>query len=147
MGPQLMDAAGHGEVKEVQRLLELDPTIATFATEEGETPLHVACISGKPEIIRAIVAAGGKVDARAYGPNSLKMTPLSWCVFGGFKEAVVVLVLEAEADVNAVFLDERGASITVMDVCNKIGKDRDDIADVLKKRGGVPASAIDRDEM
>eukprot|EP00656_Telonema_subtile_P009422 TRINITY_DN14420_c0_g1_i2.p1 TRINITY_DN14420_c0_g1~~TRINITY_DN14420_c0_g1_i2.p1 ORF type:complete len:194 (+),score=55.54 TRINITY_DN14420_c0_g1_i2:117-698(+) len=138
LGADLMAAAGHGKHDEVQQLLEQDASIANYATVEGETPLHVSCISGKPDLVRLLLAAGGAVDARAFGEHSLKMTPLSWCVFGGFKEAVEVLVTEGKADVNKVFLDESGKSITVMDVCRKIGDDqRNEIAAFLKEAGAL----------
>lgn len=143
-GTALLDAAAHGNLMEVKSILAQDQALATFASTDGETPLHVSCISGDAKIVRALLQSGALVDARASGPKSLKMTPLSWCVYGGFKEAVEALVAGG-ADVNAVFLDEVGKKITVLDVCESIGKERRDIAAVLRGAGAVKFEQLDPD--
>eukprot|EP00658_Telonema_sp_P-2_P073632 TRINITY_DN62732_c0_g1_i1.p3 TRINITY_DN62732_c0_g1~~TRINITY_DN62732_c0_g1_i1.p3 ORF type:complete len:168 (+),score=48.35 TRINITY_DN62732_c0_g1_i1:124-627(+) len=129
-GMNLMDAAGQGDIKTVQEILGKDKSLSSFVAKDGETPLHVSCISGEVQIIKTLLKAGADVNARANGPNSLEMTPLSWCVFGGFKHAVEALV-DGGADVNAVFVDEQDAAITVLDVCDRIGEERRDIAQIL----------------
>ena len=144
-GPQLMEDAGHGRITEVAALLRDHPESISFASPEGETPLHVGCISGNSEIVKMLINAKADPNARAFGPKSLRMHPLSWCVFGGFLEASEVLI-ENGADVNAVFENEAGDSITVMDVCAKIGKDWDYLADGLSKHGARRYAELNKHE-
>lgn len=101
----------------------------TETTPDGETPLHVAGISGNVEVVRALIDAGAKLDSRVWSERGLHMTPLTWFVYGAHSDAVAVLV-SAGASVNAIVHDEQRNRITALDIALQI-KDDDVVATLL----------------
>jgi ankyrin repeat protein len=89
--------------------------------DAGETPLHLACIGGDAQLVTALLSSGATVDARATGPKSLRMTPLTWCAYGGHDDAVEVLLTEGKADPNLVVDDEQGNQLTALDIALRVG--------------------------
>jgi ankyrin repeat protein len=61
---------------------------------------------GENEVVKLLIEAGGVVDVRATGLKSLRMTPLTWCAYGGHDEAVAT-ILAAGADPNLVVDQEQ----------------------------------------
>ena len=81
-------AEGKNNVYEILGLIEKGAN-ANWKTSEGESVLHLACIWGGAERIRILLNAGADPNYRASKvPSSLDMTPLSWCVYAGYHDAV-----------------------------------------------------------
>ena len=81
-------AEGKDNVDEIRGLIEKGAN-ANWKTSEGESVLHLACIWGGAERIRILLNAGADPNYRASKvPSSLDMTPLSWCVYAGYHDAV-----------------------------------------------------------
>lgn len=137
---ELLEAAGEGDEGLVRQLLA-DGVDPNFATADGETPLHVTCISGETPSMSALVEAGAHVDARATGKRSLRMTPLTWCVYGGHTESVGLL-LRSGADPNLIVDDEQGNFITALDIARRIGDMGVAIEELLVDAGGLPAAEL-----
>lgn len=116
-----------GDIENVLKLLKdgEDPNQIlneSGANVESETPLHLACIRGYSKVVKALLDYGANPNPRATGLKSLRMTPLTWCVFGGksHSEAVEELLIGG-ADPNLVVDDEQGNKITALDIAIKIG--------------------------
>ena len=110
------EAVVEGDLKVVEEYLAQggDPNIGGGGQNDpGETPLHLACIHGRVDVIKALIKAGAAVDARATGPKSLRMTPITWCAYGAHDNAVGAL-LKGGADPNLVVDDEAGNKLTVV---------------------------------
>ncbi|MGA2879703.1 MAG: ankyrin repeat domain-containing protein [Bryobacteraceae bacterium] len=84
-----------------ERALELireNPELVKAYSNDGWTPLHLACFFGQPGVVDALIEKGA--DVRARSTNPMQNTPLHAAAAGRSKEAVRVL-LEHGADVNA----------------------------------------------
>ena len=64
--------------------------------------------------------------------ESLNMTPLTWCTYAGYVEAVNLFINNVRTNLNLVVLQEDGAYITALDIANKIGDKGLEIAQNLK---------------
>ena len=98
-------------------ILKKHPDFATAFSEMGESCLHAASIMGHIPVTEAVLKAGGNPNVRSTFAQGLRMTPLSWNVFGGHVENAQVL-LEAGADVNMPFdhmTAEGKETVTVLD--------------------------------
>jgi|SRR5579862_2172632 len=83
------------------RVLELirgNPALAASHSQDGWTPLHLACFFGQPGVAEALIAEGA--DVRARSRNAAQNTPLHAAAAGRSIDAVRALV-EHGADVNA----------------------------------------------
>ena len=81
-------AEGKDNVDEIRGLIEKGADANTL-TSEGESVLHLVCIWGGAERVRMLLDAGADPNYRASKvPSSLDMTPLSWCVYAGYHDAV-----------------------------------------------------------
>jgi uncharacterized protein len=87
-----------GAKDRVLELIGANPELVNSYSDDGWTPLHLACFFGQPEVARALLAKGADVHAR--GHNPMENTPLHAAVAGHSKDAVRAL-LEGGADVNA----------------------------------------------
>lgn len=87
-----------GDKERVSKLLDGNPDLIGAYSNDGWTPLHLACFFGQPTIAEALIARGAEVSARSR--NAAKNTPLHAAVAGRNAEAVRAL-LEHGADVNA----------------------------------------------
>jgi ankyrin repeat protein len=67
-------------------------------SNDGWTPLHLACFFGQPRVVEALIEKGAAVRARSTNP--MQNTPLHAAAAGRSKDAVRAL-LEHGADVNA----------------------------------------------
>ena len=95
----LIQAACSGDVEQVRRLLQADPTTVHARDPYLQsTPLHYAAHRGYLEIVQLLLTAGADVTARE---GSSDTTPLHWAAEGGHLE-VARLLVEHGADVNAI---------------------------------------------
>ena len=60
---KLFRAIQRGNVKEVERLIKVNPNVVKIRHELGWTPLHVAAVTGQQEIVSLLLEAGAEVDA------------------------------------------------------------------------------------
>jgi len=84
-----------------QRVVELagqDRQQIESYSQDGWTPLHLACFFNHPEIVAALVLSGADVQARSR--NTMQNAPLHAAAAGRSQESVRIL-LEHGADVNA----------------------------------------------
>jgi ankyrin repeat protein len=105
--------------------------------------------SGEPELLRALVAGGAKVDAaNDYGHNAL----MSACMFG--KAGMVKLLVDAKANVNAtdsagtpvLWMAVKGGSVeavkTLLDAGAKLGAKKAMIVEVAAESGNDEIRAL-----
>jgi ankyrin repeat protein len=84
-----------------ERALELiaeNPDLINAYSDDGWTPLHLACFFAPPGVAEALVARGADLNARSRNP--MQNTPLHAAAAGRNRDAVRVL-LEHGAEVNA----------------------------------------------
>jgi len=83
------------KVEQVRSLLETGMDM-NILDDDGNTPLHIACLYGRPEIARLLLDAGADTEVH----NRWGYTPLDWaCLYQ--ETDIVRLLLEHGADVNA----------------------------------------------
>ena len=87
-----------GAKERALQLIGQSPELVKAYSNDGWTPLHLACFFGQPGIVEALIEKGADVRARATNPT--QNTPLHAAAAGRSKEAVRAL-LEHGADVNA----------------------------------------------
>jgi len=88
--------AGAGE--RVSELAGEQPDLVKSYSQDGWTPLHLACFFNQPAIAEALILRGADVQARSR--NTMKNAPLHAAAAGHSRESVRIL-LEHGADVNA----------------------------------------------
>jgi uncharacterized protein len=84
-----------------ERAVELigrEPELIQAYSQDGWTPLHLACFFGHPTLAETLLAQGAEVNARSN--NKMQNTPLHAAAGGRNRDAVRVL-LEHGAEVNA----------------------------------------------
>ncbi len=87
-----------GDKERVLTLIDQNPELIGAYSQDGWTPLHLACFFGQPALTEALIARGADLTARSRNP--LKNTPLHAAVAGRNVPAVRALI-ERGADVNA----------------------------------------------
>lgn len=70
------------------RLLLARGADADAANDRGSTPLHQAAYGDQPELAEALLAAGARLSATAYGDGG---TPLVWALFWGHRGVGAIL--------------------------------------------------------
>ena len=93
----IITGAEEGDLAVVETQLARDPALARAANETGDTALHHAAKNGHPNVARALLAAGAKVDAvrgDGYRPVHCALMP-NWFfhVTLGSREKIVDLLL------------------------------------------------------
>ncbi len=96
----VFDAAALGRVERLRGLLDADPGLVGTLSDDGFTPLHLACFSGSPDAVRLLVERGAPLERLATA-SFARVRPLGTAVFAGQVEAARIL-LEAGADPNGV---------------------------------------------
>lgn len=96
----VFDAAALGRVDRLRQLLDADPALAATLSDDGFTPLHLACFAGGADAVRLLVERGAPLERLAEA-SFARVRPLGTAVFAGQLEAVEIL-LEAGADPNGV---------------------------------------------
>ena len=94
----VFEAAAFGRVGRLRELLSEQPDLARSWSEDGFTPLHLACFAGGAEATRLLVERGADLEALARA-SFAQVRPLGTAAFSGDRESAAVL-LEAGADPN-----------------------------------------------
>ena len=112
-----LTACAEGHLEDLEIILEEHPEFVTRTSEHGESCLHVAAMRGQTAITQAALKAGANPNQRSTFDKGLRMTPLSWNVYGGHVDTVRAL-LEGGADVNLDFdsMMDPEQSVTVLDI-------------------------------
>jgi len=79
-------------------LISADPDQVNGYSDDGWTPLHLACFYGHASVAEALIAHGA--DVRARSRNAMHNMPIHAAAAGRNREAVRILI-EHGADVNA----------------------------------------------
>ena len=94
----VFEAAAFGRVERLEELLSEQPEIARAWSEDGFTPLHLACFAGGAEATRLLVERGADLEALSTA-SFAQVRPLGTAAFAQDRESARVL-LEAGADPN-----------------------------------------------
>lgn len=94
--PEMVCAAGQGDIETVRKLLERGDNVNTRDKESGWTPLMSAALFGSIDIIKLLLERGAHVNAQ----DKFSWTPLMIASRSGHADIVRVF-LNAGADVNA----------------------------------------------
>jgi ankyrin repeat protein len=94
----VFEAAAFGRVRRLEELLRGEPELVRSWSEDGFTPLHLACFAGGAETTRLLVERGADVEALSTA-SFAKVRPLGTAAFARDHESARVL-LEAGADPN-----------------------------------------------
>jgi uncharacterized protein YndB with AHSA1/START domain len=96
----VFDAAALGRVERLRELLDAEPGLVGGLSDDGFTPLHLACFAGGADAVRLLVERGAPLERLATA-SFARVRPLGTAVFAGQVEAARIL-LEAGADPNGV---------------------------------------------
>ena len=96
----VFDAAALGQAERLRELLDADAALVQTLSDDGFTPLHLACFSGDAEAVRLLIERGAPLERLAEAPFA-RVRPLGTAVFAGQVESTRIL-LEAGADPNGV---------------------------------------------
>ena len=116
--PELIRAAGQGDIGTVRELLEKGANVNMKDNESGWTPLMSAAFSGNIDIVKLLIKKGSRVNAQ----DKFSWTPLMIASRSGHADIARVL-LDAGADVNA----KTGTGYTSLMAASKQGH-----ADIVK---------------
>jgi hypothetical protein len=94
--PELIRAAGNGDIATVRELLERGANVNTRDSELSWTPLMSAALSGNSDIVRLLIEKGARVNAQ----DKFSWTSLMIASRSGHIDIVRVM-LDAGADINA----------------------------------------------
>ncbi len=127
---EFLMACSQGDIDKVKEFVQKDTQyyVTAYSKNGGESCLHVAGILGQATVTRYILQHGGNPDQRSQNiQHGLRMTPLSWNVYGNHIENVQLL-LQAGATVNLDFdymVDGTLQKVTVFDLLLYINSDID----------------------
>jgi len=97
MDIKLMDAASKGRLEETEWLLDQGARLDS-TNNIGATPLHVAVLNERPEIVKLLLERGAPVNA----VDKTKETPLHyWAVIDGL-DLIAKLLSGAGAEIDAI---------------------------------------------
>jgi len=88
-----------GQVAEMERILDLNPTLLNQANRVDWTALHCASHYSQIAVIELLLRRGARVNSVHNSVNMYNMTPLHFAC-GNRKEAAARLLIEAGADVH-----------------------------------------------
>jgi ankyrin repeat protein len=94
----VFEAAAFGRVARLADLFSAEPELARSWSEDGFTPLHLACFTGGAEATRLLVERGADLEALSTA-SFAKVRPLGTAAFARDHDSALVL-LEAGADPN-----------------------------------------------
>ena len=131
----LHEAAASGDIKNLLNILDERVQDVNARNQEGETPMHAACIYGHVTIIEALLAHGGDPNVRANAKTSLEMNPLTWCTYAGHVDAIRALI-KGGADVNLVVRNAEYEHVTALDIALKfLGEDHAATNEIVEAGG------------
>jgi uncharacterized protein len=94
----VFEAAAFGRMARLEELLSAQPELVSTWSEDGFTPLHLACFIGGAETTRLLVECGADLEALSTA-SFAKVRPLGTAAFARDHASARVL-LEAGADPN-----------------------------------------------
>jgi ankyrin repeat protein/predicted methyltransferase len=95
---EIHDAATAGDLSKVRALLEADPALLESKDEDGQTPLHRACLAKQAAVANFLLDKGANVNAK----GTFQFTPLIWASdVPGQDTALLQRLIDKGADVNA----------------------------------------------
>jgi uncharacterized protein len=92
------EAAAFGRLARLRELLDADPTSIEAWSEDGFTPLHLACFAGGAEAVALLVERGAPLETMSRNER-IRVRPLGTAAFARDLEGSRVL-LDAGADPN-----------------------------------------------
>src|ERR1700692_303436 len=95
LSEELADAVLKGDLARVQALVKQDPKWVLDEDKYGSTPLPLAVLAGRKEIVEFLLANNSQVNAKDYAGR----TPLHSAAVKGYKEIAELLVAN-HADLN-----------------------------------------------
>lgn len=99
----VFEAARQNDPEKLRELLAASPELVNARSEDGETPLHIAAMTGRNEAALFLIGKGAAIDAR----NSVDQSPLLYAAYRGNAALVDTLIaLGAPFDVR----DARGSA-------------------------------------
>ena len=101
----IFEAAAFGRVARLEELLSEQPELVRSWSDDGFTPLHLACFAGGPGATALLVERGADLETISTAKIA-QVRPLGTAAFSGDLESARVL-LEAGADANG---EGRGGS-------------------------------------
>ena len=93
----IFEAAATGKINNVIRLLARDPNLVNAYSEDGFSPLGLACFFGHFDVAEYLVRAGSNLNSRSH--NRLKAAPIQSATASGHRK-IVRMLLERGADPN-----------------------------------------------
>ena len=100
--------------------------------------MHIAVLVQNPEIITTLVDAGASLQIPAKDASG--GTPLQWAAYWAVDPAIVELLINLGADVNAK--DKNGCSVLCSALIENIFVTDEDIEEFKKKREKIAATLI-----
>ena len=128
------EAAAVGRTDALSAELARDPSLATSFSPDGFTALGLASFFGHREAVEVLLAAGARVNDASRNP--MHVAPLHSALAGSDPE-IVLLLLDAGADVNAVQAD----GYTPLHEAAQNGDQ--EMAERLVAAGGDPRARLD----
>jgi ankyrin repeat protein len=92
------EAAAFGRVERLRALLDADPALVEAWSQDGFTPLHLACFAGGSEAVALLVDRGAPLETMSRH-EQIHVRPLGTAAFSRDLESARVL-LDAGADPN-----------------------------------------------
>ena len=62
MAAEIHDAATGGDVEAVQKQLDSNPQLLNAANDQGRTPLHLASLNGRRDVVELLLGRGAEVN-------------------------------------------------------------------------------------
>ncbi|KAK2611526.1 hypothetical protein N8I77_004860 [Diaporthe amygdali] len=87
-GQVLHEAVDHEDLDGVTRILQASPDCVDAKNERGRTPLHVAAITGRNDIVKVLLSKGADVDAQ----SGWKYTPLTFAADSNHPDVMMTLI-------------------------------------------------------
>lgn len=133
---------GHADAVEahIAAGVDLQQTIEVMDVGFGGTPLHVAVLFNRSNVVSALLAHGADMEAPA--TDGIGGSPLHWAAYMLHGE-VVELLVDAGADVNST--DESGFTpldAAMFNVTGEVAPVAEEIIDFLKGHGAIPGEEL-----